>query len=264
MNDITFSIVILCFNSNKYLAHTLKSIDDSVDELKQHAEVYIVDNGSRDGSVSFLRNFSFNSSYIHYYPIFLEKNYGTTYSRNLALKKATGEFIVIMDSDAYMNAKAMDELGEHLKNNTDCGLVAPKLIYPDGRFQLSVDHFPTIYNKIKRFFFLKKMEQKRQPSEKQNIDYAISAFWMFPKDVLYKVGLLDEKIFYSPEDVDYCIRIWKAGLNIAYLPHVSIIHDAQEISRPKGFKIINSFSLSHAKGLLYLFIKHRYLFSLKI
>jgi len=74
------------------------------------------------------------------------------------------------------------------------------------------------------------------------------------------VGLLDEKIFYSPEDVDYCIRVWKAGFDIRYLPKYEIIHDAQEISRAKGIRI-NFFTLSHIKGLLYLFLKHRYLFS---
>ena len=222
-----------------------------------------MDNGSHDGSADLLKGFSFNSSFVHYHPIFLDKNYGTTYSRNLALKKVTGEFIVIMDSDAYMNAESMDGLSQFLKNDPNCGLVVPKLIYPDGRVQLSVDLFPTIFNKIKRLFFLKKMEKNYQPLDTQIVDYAISAFWMFPKDILVKVGLLDEKIFYSPEDVDFCIRIWKAGFNIAYVPHVFIVHDAQEISRPKDFKIINRFSLSHAKGLLYLFIKHRYLFSPK-
>lgn len=264
MKEITFSIVILSFNSKKYLDHTLKSIDESVANLKQHAEVFIVDNGSNDGSTDLLKSFNFNSSFIHYHPTFLDKNYGTTYSRNLALKKVKGKYIVIMDSDAYMNTEAMDELGKFLKNDPECGLVVPKLIYPDGRSQLSVDHFPTVFNKIKRLFFLKKMEKKSQPLQLQNVDYAISAFWMFPKSILDKVGLLDEKIFYSPEDVDFCIRIWKAGFKIVFFPHVSIVHDAQEISRPKGLKIINRFTLSHAKGLLYLFIKHRYLFSPKI
>ena len=83
---------------------------------------------------------------------------------------------------------------------------------------------------------------------------------MFPKEVLNEVGLLDEKIFYSPEDVDYCIRVWKKGYTIDYFPDVKMIHDAQEISRGKAFKI-NFFTLSHLKGLIYLFLKHRYILS---
>ena len=106
------------------------------------------------------------------------------------------------------------------------------------------------------------MDQRQGLGESRVVDYAISAFWMFRRDVLEKVGLLDERIFYSPEDVDFCIRIWKAGYCIKYFPQVSVIHDAQEISRAKGVKI-NIFTLSHLKGLLYLFLKHRYLFGLQ-
>ena len=94
------------------------------------------------------------------------------------------------------------------------------------------------------------------------VDCAISAFWMMPAHVQEEVGLLDEKIFYSPEDIDYCIRVWKAGYRIDYLPGVSMVHDAQEISRAKGFTI-NAFTLSHAKGLIYLFFKHKYFLSAK-
>jgi len=74
--------------------------------------------------------------------------------------------------------------------------------------------------------------------------------------------LLDERIFYSPEDVDYCIRIWRAGWQIHYMPSVSVVHDAQEISRPKGLGI-NKFTIRHAKGLAYLFVKHRYALTLR-
>ena len=87
-----------------------------------------------------------------------------------------------------------------------------------------------------------------------DVDYAISAFWLFRGDLIEKVGVLDENIFYSPEDVDYCIRIKKQGYRIVYDPSVHIVHDAQEISRKK----LNKFFFSHLKGLFYLFKKHHY------
>jgi len=87
------------------------------------------------------------------------------------------------------------------------------------------------------------------------VDYAISAVWVIKKEVLKIVGLLDENIFYSPEDVDYCLRLWKAGYKIIYEPRVPVIHHTQEISR--GFKL-NSAMLNHIKGLIYYFRKHGY------
>ena len=68
-----------------------------------------------------------------------------------------------------------------------------------------------------------------------DVDYAISAFWVIRRNAFERVGLFDEKIFYSPEDVDYCIRMWSAGYKITYVPKAEVVHDAQELSR--GFKL---------------------------
>jgi len=75
------------------------------------------------------------------------------------------------------------------------------------------------------------------------------------RHLLRPVGMLDERIFYAPEDTDFCLRVWKAGRRIIYLPSVAVVHHAQEISR--GLKI-NKAKLSHLRGLVYYFFKHRY------
>jgi len=81
--------------------------------------------------------------------------------------------------------------------------------------------------------------------------------WILKREILEKIGLLDEKIFYSPEDVDYCLRVWKAGYTVLYNTNASCIHHAQEISR--GLRI-NSTTVKHIIGLLYYFRKHKYCF----
>ncbi len=260
MKEVVFSFVILSFNSEKYIQKCLTSIDDAIGLLKENSEVFVVDNGSTDQSRAILNAFKFNKQ-VSFSKILFDTNTGTTFSRNAALKESSGQFIVVLDSDAYVNATVLAELKNHLESHESCGLVVPKLTYPDGKYQLSVDQFPTLVHKIKRYFFLKHLESQKPDNMAGDVDYAISAFWMLPQKTLSEVGLLDERIFYSPEDVDYCIRIWKAGLKITYLPKYSAIHDAQEISRRKGFKLLNLFSLSHINGLAYLYLKHRFIFS---
>lgn len=261
VQSITFSVVILSFNSERYIRQCLESALDTFEAMSATYEVVVVDNGSKDQSKKIIIEVAEQRS-ANIRLIDLATNTGTTYSRNCALRQCIGEYILVIDSDAYINAEAVSHLRSYLEQHSECGLAVPKLIYPDGRYQISTDVFPTFIHKLKRFFFLKKMEINSSPPDDGvcAVDYAISAFWMFPKSTLQRVGYLDEKIFYSPEDVDYCIRIWKQDLSINYLPAVTVIHDAQEISRSKGIKI-NWFTLSHAKGLLYLFFKHRYFFS---
>ena len=166
-----------------------------------------------------------------------------------------------MDSDMEVNSKTFSALISALNNKPSIGLVAPKLVYGSGALQKSTDVFPTITHKIYRYFFLKKIENeenlKKQADLPQHIDYAISAFWLFKKELLESIGLLDEKFFYAPEDVDFCLRIWQQGYKILYVPQTYAIHYAQEISR--GLKF-NKAMREHIKGLIYLFFKHRYLF----
>ncbi len=257
-----FSAIILTFNSEQYIEKCLRSLVSSFNAIDASYEVFVIDNGSMDKTRAFIRKVTDEmDANIQLIPF--DYNTGTTFSRNQGLKRAVGKRIVILDSDAYVTPEVIKELGSYLDENIECGMVVPKLTYPDGRFQISTDHFPTLWHKIRRFFFLKKMEggESSEALEQSPVDYAISAFWMFTKNVLDDIGHLDEKIFYSPEDVDYCIRVWLSGKEIHYLPQYSMIHDAQEISRAKGIKI-NKFTISHAKGLIYLFLKHRYFFGL--
>lgn len=261
MNKKThLSFIILTWNSQKHISMCLSSIMKSLDTGRFIIDIYIIDNGSTDASVSIINNFKTKYPEI-INPIFLEKNTGTTYSRNLALKRATGDYIVIMDSDVEINERTIDELLGTFIDDQNIGMVVPKLVYGNGNLQKSTDNFPTIWRKLYRYFFLKQLEEKenRDPidTNTKTVDYAISAFWMLKRKIVDDVGLLDENIFYAPEDVDYCLRVWKNGYKILYYPGAYAIHYAQEISR--GFRL-NKATIEHIKGLLYYFKKHRYFF----
>lgn len=257
---LNVSAVVLSFNSKRYIETCVRSLVSSCDDLRLEGEIHVVENGSVDGSVEILKGLQaeFGSRLSVTY---LPENTGTTRSRNLALRRARGQSVLILDSDAYMNAAALEAMIDYQRAHPKAGLVAPRLIYPSGRFQMSVDAFPTVSRKVQRYLSLRELEAREPPAAAGPVDYAISACWLLSSEAIAAVGLLDERIFYSPEDVDYCIRIWQAGYQVHYLPEVSVVHDAQEISRPKG-AAINRYTIRHAKGLLYLFAKHRYGLSL--
>lgn len=256
--DVSF--VILTWNSDRYITNCINSIISSLYDSSFEYEIFIIDNGSKDSTPDVL--FELKNKFPEILNlIILDKNMGTTYSRNLGFKKARGKYICVMDSDVELFTGTVDKLIDNLETNSRIGLSVPKVLYPDGRIQKSTDCFPTIARKIFRYFFLKVIEAKQNGhlniTKPFEVDYAISAFWLLKRAVVKNVGLLDEKIFYSPEDVDYCLRIWKKGFSITYDPTISIVHHTQEISR--GFKINKAF-ISHVMGLFYIFRKHRYWF----
>ena len=255
------STIILSFNSSSTLPRCLDHLIPVLESFDEQSEVFVVENGSKDNSKEVLAQYQLENPEL-IKPIYFDENTGTTFSRNAALKKAQGKYVLVLDSDAYVNEDAIKKLVAFLQNNPTAGMAVPRLTYASGNFQLSCDTFPTLWKKFQRFLFLKKMEVSdddlSQSTKPTQVDYAISACWLLTQQCVKDTGLFDENIFYSPEDVDYCIRVWQSGHPIIYVPEAELIHDAQELSR--GFKL-NKFHFSHLKGLFYLFKKHNYFFN---
>lgn len=256
---LLFSVVVLSYNSSRTLDKCLNELEKALGTFQQPSEIFVVENGSKDSSLSILKQHHAKNPDM--YKVFeLSENSGTTASRNLALKAFSGQYLLVLDSDAYINGMVLDTLKRYLDSHDNVGLVAPKLRYADGRFQMSTDKFPTLIRKAQRFLRLGKMQAAVDDVSllAGPVDYAISACWLLKRDAVKAAGLFDETIFYSPEDVDYCMQVWRAGYEIHYDPSASMIHDAQELSR--GFKI-TKFHIAHLKGLFYLFGKYKYFFS---
>jgi GT2 family glycosyltransferase len=256
---IDLSFVILTWNSNDYLARCLDSFISECREENISWEIIIVDNGSTDGTCELVERYrgDFNDQM---YLFALKENLGTTYPRNLGLKKAKGNNCCILDSDTEFHSGSIRDV-LNLLNNENIGMIAPKLLLPGNIIQNSVKKFPTFLDKLSKIpgiIFNKKVSQndfyEAFPfQESRPVDTAISACWFFKKSLLEKVGFLDETIFYSPEDVEYCLRVNKSGLQVIYFPSVSILHHTQQISHHKPF---SKLSRSHFSGLLYYFKKH--------
>ncbi len=253
------SAVILSYDSERHLEPCLESLLVALQGLPERSEILVVENGSRDRSAEILRR------YQDRHPdtvsgLFQDRNLGTTASRNLALRRAAGRYILILDSDVVVPAGTLARLLDYLESHERCGLVAPRLVYPDGRPQLSVDRFPTLWRKLARLVSLEAFERtlsdRGAAPGPREVDTAISAFWLLRRELLTEVGPLDERFFYAPEDLDYCLSIWLSGYSVVYEPRAEAVHDAQELSR--GHRV-NRFTLHHVFGLLRYFLKHRYL-----
>jgi GT2 family glycosyltransferase len=252
------SAVVLCFNSARYIEACVRALDQAFTELGQGGEILVVENGSHDDSARRLRALE-DALGARLQVEYLARNCGTTVSRNMALRRARGRYLLVLDSDAVASAATLRHLVRVLETDPSIGIIVPKLVYPDGRFQLSCDRFPTVGRKLERLWRLRGLEaEAAAPPGPEAVDYAISAFWLMPRATFERVGPLDERIFYSPEDVDYCLRVWQAGLRVVWDPRVCAVHDAQEISRGRK---ISRFAMRHAAGLAYYFWKHRYCLS---
>ena len=264
------SFVILTWDSSKYIEGCIRSYYEALNKEGLYAEFLIVDNGSIDGTPEIVEDKILSQLQDGFSGrVFrLQKNLGTTVPRNIGLRNVSYPYIVICDSDTQYLSGSWSHALKFLSHNKDVGILAPKLMLSDGNCQNSVKKFPTMTDKLiklgKIFFELpvgkSDFYQDFPWGSVRAVDTAISACWIFTKETLYKVGYLDEKIFYSPEDVDFCLRIWKSHQKVVFYPQLKILHYTQQVSHAKPFSRL---SISHFFGLIYYFAKHRYFFSYK-
>ena len=256
---MSVSAIILSYNARFDLEDCVRSLITVEGLVAGKDQILIIDNGSTDGSRGMIERLTAT------YPGLVEgtllpANYGTTASRNLGFAKASGDYLLVIDSDIHFRKPVLQPLIRQLAADRSIGIVAPKLVFPDGRPQLSTDVFPTIPRKLERLFRLRALERRggRDTGLARPVDYAISAFWLMRRDLIGRIGVLDEQIFYAPEDVDFCLRAWLGGQRVIYRPDLDVVHDAKERSRSlKGLV----FTWRHVCGLAYLFKKHRYALS---
>ena len=251
------SYVILSYNSERYLKKCLESI---LNIKNFDIDIYICDNGSQDNSVKIIEEYKSNKIHL----IKLEKNYGTTISRNKCLEmiKST-DYICILDSDTIINEEAMTIMTKYLDENKNVGLVGPGMKGINGEKQVPFRKFPTWKIKLYKAIPIKSISQKGEKIENYDektltdefeCDYLISACWLMKYETYKKIGKLDEKIFYSPEDVEYCMRIRSKGLEIVHLRNAEIVHYYQRISKKK---LISKANITHFIGIHYVLKKYK-------
>ncbi|RJX33636.1 MAG: glycosyltransferase [Desulfarculus sp.] len=228
-------------------------------------EIWVVDNGSTDHTAQVLADFGQELGGCLKI-ISLARNYGTTYSRNQALAQAQGRVICVLDSDAELMDDGLAGVLALLRGLPQVGILAPRIIMPDGSTYPSVKMLPTLTDKLAKLpdIFLHRGSSNRDfypdfPfAGLRCVDTAISCCWFFRRELLELVGPLDERIFYAPEDVDWCLRTWKAGRAVVYYPHLRVLHHTRQLSRRRPLSLL---ALSHFKGILYYLHKHGYWFS---
>lgn len=265
------AFIILCWKSEKYIKNCLDSII-ALNGLTCH--VVVVDNGSTDSTKEIIRSVIISASEVGSTTlelIELNKNYGTTYSRNLGIKHVMKhypqtDYYCILDSDTIVNRCAFTAMITTLNTDPKCGIIGPRLHNSDGIYQVSGRNVPTLIEKLFKVLPVRSFREKGEQMQicldidnpkTQPVGYLMSACWLIKKEVIEKIGLLDENIFYAPEDVEYCARTWKAGYSVKYCPEAEIIHEWQRLSRKKLFSKHN---WEHIKGLLYFYGKHGHAF----
>lgn len=248
------SIIILLCNSERCIGTLIKSVLRTL-AIKQ-VEWIIIDNGSVDRSPEIVQDLLQQAILITN-----RTNLGVAVARNMGIKASTGQYLLFLDDDTEVLPDAIDSLCEFLDKEPQCAMVAPQLLNIDGSFQANALPVPVLTVKCNRI--IRKLLGKKLPNpyinkiksqEPFHPGYLIGACQLIRHHAVNQTGLLDEKIFYGPEDADYCLRLKSNGFSVACLPTAQVIHAyRQQTSKLKNVKLV----WYHFKGLVYFWWKYR-------
>jgi len=250
--ECDLSIIIVNWNTKDLLSQCIESI--KAHTKRTSFEIIVVDNFSSDGSPGMVEE-----SFPDVFLIKNKKNNGFGKANNQGLTKASGKYILFLNSDVVVEENCLDEMFDFMEQNPDVAASSCKLTFPDGTLQHSCRKFP----RFKTFFlmllglryFFPNMKTFREyltldwdHSDVKEVDQIMGSFMFMIKDVLDQIGSFDERYWMYFEEVDLCLRIKEAGRKIVHYPHVSALHFLSKSSEQWGeAKRINEFQSSLLK-----------------
>lgn len=236
------SIVVVTYNRLDLVEKCLAAIAGAI---TKDNEVIVVDNNSTDDVVSFVKK-----KYPKFNIISNNKNLGFGGGNNLGMKVAKGDYLLLVNTDAFIDENTIPELVFFLEKNSKVGVVAPRLLNADRSIQPSggfaprllqiflimtfIDNLPI----VRKFVPSLHIRDKQFFGREQSVDWLMGACLLVRREVFEKTLGFDEKIFMYGEEVEWCYRIRKAGYEIRLDPKVSVIHLGHASSDSQNFGII--------------------------
>ncbi|WP_338602474.1 glycosyltransferase family 2 protein [Sulfolobus tengchongensis] len=179
-------IIVLNYNGIELLKKYLPSV---LNTKYPYKEVVVVDNGSKDGSVEYVKSLDVKI-------IPLDKNYGPAYARNIALKRFKTKFMAFLDNDVRPEPDWLDILLETIKS--DENIAATQSLYTEWPY----DDKPRL------------------------IPWFSTAAALVRRDIVAQVGGFDEHYFFYWEDAELSWRLYRAGYKILMVPKSKVYHEA--------------------------------------
>ncbi len=259
------SIVIVSWNVREDLRECLRSLlKDEGSRLESgEIEIIVVDNASTDGTAEMVE---------HEFPqvklLVNPQNLGYTKANNIGIKHSCGKYILLLNPDTIVHQGALQALIDCAESHPEAGIIGAKLLNSDGSVQRSARSFPDIGAGLFRNTFLGRLFPNNPfvrrylladfgYDEVREVDWVSGAAMLVRRDLIERIGGLDERFWAYCEDVDLCWRAWQAGYKVLFCPNAVITH---KVGRSSDQRLVPSL-IQHHKSMWLFYLKnyrHRY------
>jgi len=230
--DPKVSVIIVNWNGKVYLKDCLTSV---LSQTYPNYEVILVDNGSTDGSVSLIKE-----SFPEIRLIRLDRNYGFAKANNIGIEEALEdkltEYVALLNNDAYVDRRWLEELVTCAEKSENVGMVASKILFAGLN---TINSVGTIVLKDGSAAHLGGKETDRGQYDLIKETFApCAAAALYARRMLEDIGSFDEDFFAYMEDVDLGWRARLAGWKCTLAPNARAYHKHSATSKKHSeFKI---------------------------
>lgn len=263
---IDVSIVIVNYNTRELLRDCLHSISGTSSSLR--LETIVVDNASADDSARMVRE-----EFPQVLLVESAQNLGFSGGNNLGLRLARGKYFLLLNSDTVVLPGAVETLCAFLESRREVAAAGPMLLNGDGSLQRSWFNFPTLLKTFCHLTGLTGVIHRaagvapvarllglfgrpaflvREIREPMQVDYLLLACLLIRREVLDRIGLLDENLFFYHEDCELGYRTRASGLAVYYLPDARIVH----LGGSSSGKYPLATYRHYFRSLLYVYSRH--------
>jgi N-acetylglucosaminyl-diphospho-decaprenol L-rhamnosyltransferase len=221
------AVAVVSWNTRELLEACLRSLER--DAAGGRVEVWVVDNGSTDGSVEAVRE-----RFPEVRLIEPGRNLGYGPAVNVVASRTSGPWVAAANADVELAPGAIEALLAAGAGDPGAGAVAPKLVLPDGSVQPSIQPFPSLRLSLLRNLRIHRVSRRVaarlclrgawDPDRPSRVDWATGAFLVVRREAWDEVGGFDESQWMYSEDLDLCWRLHRAGWAVRFVPRAVVRH----------------------------------------
>lgn len=222
------TVAVVSWNTRELLARCLLSLEPEVRAAR--AEVWVVDNGSTDGSRRVVGEVA---PWAHL--LAPEENLGFGRAVNLVAARSESPWLLAANADVALEPGALPALVDSAREPA-VGCAAPRLILPSGETQHSAFAFPSLSFSVAMNLGLTRLSGRLaeryclagawNPERHRAVPWALGACLLIRRSAFRAVGGFDERQWMYAEDLDLGWRLHRNGWSTVYVPEARVLHES--------------------------------------
>jgi GT2 family glycosyltransferase len=216
-------VIVVSYNSRDELRACVEPLAGVGD-----ISVIVVDSNSTDGCLETVADLPVTTIPLHI-------NRGFGYGCNVGWRAGTAPHVLFLNPDGTIEPSELERLVAASGAAPDAGIVAPRIVEPDGTLDHSLRQFPRLRTTFAQALFLHRLfphaqwtdEVIRDPAvymAPSSVEWVSGACMLVRRDVLERIGGFDDTFFLYSEDIDLCKRVHDLGLDVRFEPSVTATH----------------------------------------